>query len=204
MALLNKGVNIGHSSRSMYDKCFYEDKLNESVGPMLYKLNPNQINNCDSCLSVFGPRSGHNGYGVSSTVVNNISAPAQQLTDVESILSNRNVVSGRCRRSKVNDIDVNKFKLVHPNTCNNYLDPVSSLLTNPPQNYRGVGINRFYNLIKPAQSNIFYDFAINSQLEAKDNYRERIPNLRVDKSLPNEIKGTNPPPKCTGGDMCSI
>jgi hypothetical protein len=81
MALLNRGVNVGHSSRLIYDKCFYEDDLAQSVSPLLYKLNPNQINNCEACLSVFGPRSGHNGYGVSTTVGHQTS-PAQDLVDV--------------------------------------------------------------------------------------------------------------------------
>ena len=70
MALLNKGVNIGHSSRLGYDKCSIRDNINESVAPILYRLNPNQINNCNACLSVFGPRTslGPNSYGVSSSV----------------------------------------------------------------------------------------------------------------------------------------
>ena len=92
MALLNRGVNIGHSSRLGYDKCYYTDRLSESVSPLLYQLNPNQINNCQACLSVFGPRASHNGYG-DSTSVGHTTSPAQDLVDVESILSNRNVVN---------------------------------------------------------------------------------------------------------------
>jgi hypothetical protein len=205
MALLDKGIPIGHSSRDKYDKCYYDDYLMESTGPLLYKLDPNQINNCSSCLSVFGTRSGHNGYGVSTTVDAHITAPAQQLVDVDSILSNRNVVAGRCKKSKVNDIDVNEFKLVHPTVCNSFLDPIATHLTNPAQNYRSMAINRFFNLPKPAQTNIFYNFAVNSQLEAKDNYKERIPRLRAyDASLPRELKGRNPPMRCVGSDACSL
>jgi hypothetical protein len=190
MSSLNNGVFIGHSSRLPYDKCAYDDYLSESVGPIVYKLNPNQINNCNSCLSVFGPRtsSGPHSYGVSTTV-GHVTAPSQELVDVESILSNRNVIASRCKDGKVNDIDVTKFKLQHARTCNDFLDPIASHLTNPPANYRGSSINRFYNLPKNPQANIFYDYAVNTKLEAKDNYRERVPKLILsDRTLPDEYK----------------
>ena len=41
----NAGVNIGHSSRLDYDKCAYEDRLLESVSPLHYRINANQIHN---------------------------------------------------------------------------------------------------------------------------------------------------------------
>lgn len=191
----NKGVFFGHSSRQKYDRCYFPDYLSESVGPMLYKLNPNQINNCEACLSVFGPRtsSGPQSFGVSTTV-GHVTAPSQALVDVDSILSNRNVIASRCKDGKVNDIDVTKFQLQHARVCNDFLDPISSLLTNPPQNYRGMSINRFYDLNKNPQANVFYNFAVNTQLEAKDNYRERIPRLILqDPVLPEELKGKNKP-----------
>lgn len=211
MSLLNKGVNIGHSSRMMYDRCAYDDALSESVGPLMYKLNPNQINSCNSCLSVFGPRpaGGPHSYGV-STSVGHVTAPSQGLVDVESILSNRNVIASKCKDGKVNDIDVTKFHLQHARVCNDFLDPVATHLTNPPANYRGMSINRFYNLHKPAQSNIYFDQAVNTKLEAKDNYRERVPRLmKFDPALPKELKGKNKPCKyqcysnCPGGN-CSM
>lgn len=185
----NQGVFIGHSSRLKYDKCSYDDYLSESVGPLLYKLNPNQMNNCNSCLSVFGPRSSVNGnsYGV-STLVGNVPMPSQQLVDLESIMTNRNVLTSKCKDGKVNSIDVTKFGLKHARMCNDYMDSVASRLTNPSKNYRGMSINRFYDLPKQPQENIFYDFAINTKLEAKDNYRERVPALiKFDPTLPPEI-----------------
>ena len=187
------GVFQGHSSKLIYDKCAYDDFLSESVGPLLYQLNPHRINNCNSCLSVFGPRtsSGSPSYGVSTTVGNR-TAPSQDLVDVESILTNRNVIASKCKDGKVNDIDVTQFQLQHARICNDFLDPLATHLTNPPANYRGMSINRFHDLPKPAQANIFYDFAINTKLEAKDNYRERVPRLvSFDPTLPSEIRGRN-------------
>jgi len=200
MALLNRGVNIGHSSRLAYDKCSIRDFTAESVSPLLYRLNPNQINNCNACLSVFGPRGSHNGYG-HSTTVGHRDAPSQDLVDVESILSNRNVIASKCKDGKVNDIDVTKFQLQHARICNDFLDPVATHLTNPSANYRGMNINRFYDLDRNPQANIFYDYQVNTQLEAKDNFKEAAPrSLIYDATLPRALKGTNKPCKfkCDG------
>ena len=124
-------------------RCYYNDRLEQSVSPLLYRLDPNQINDCDSCLSVFGPRAGHNGVGDSTVVNIHSTAPAQGLVDVESILSKRNVIASKCKDGKVNDIDVTKFRLQHARVCGDFLDPLATHLTNPPQNYRELAINRF-------------------------------------------------------------
>jgi hypothetical protein len=184
------GLNIGHSSRLGYDKCYYDDRLSESVAPLLYKLNPYSVNNCSACLSVFGPRGsqGSQSYGVSTTT-GHVTAPAQQLVDVESILSNRNVLASNCKDGKVNDIDVTKFNLQHARICNDFLDPISTRSTNPAANYRGMNINRFYDLDRNPQTNIFYPWDVNTKLEAKDNYRERVPRLmKYDQTLPSELQ----------------
>lgn len=212
MALLNKGIFYGHSSKLRYDKCAYDDYLSEAVGPLLYRVNPNQINNCNACLSVFGPRTAASpySYGV-STPTGHVTAPSQQIVDVESILSNRNVIASRCKDGKVNDIDITKFHLQNARVCNDFLDPISTHLTNPPQNYRGMSINRFYDLNKNPQANIFWDFAVNTKLEAKDNYRERVPRLiKYDPVLPREFTGENPPcqascfSNCASGKNCAV
>lgn len=187
----NKGVQFGHSGKLAYDNCFINDDIEQSVGPLLYRLNANQIDNCQACLSVFGPRTGRNGYGDSTTVGHTV-APAQDLVDVESILSNRNVIASKCKDGKVNDINVLDFKLQHARTCNDFLDPIATHLTNPPTTYREIAVSRFYDLPTNPQMNIFWNFAVNSQLEAKDNFFDRKPKLpRSDPTLPKEYKGRN-------------
>lgn len=196
-------MNIGHSSRLPYDNSAYDDKLTESVSPLNYRLNPNQIYSCESCLSTLGPRSQHNGIGVSTTV-GFPPATSQSLVDVESILSNRNLYLNKCKAGEVNPIDVNKFELKHARICNDYLNPLSSRLSYPAFNYREMGINRFYNLNKNPQVNIYWDGATNTKLESKDNFIERIPNVRIyDATIPKEIKGA--PNKCITScdNMCS-
>jgi hypothetical protein len=183
----------GHSSREKYDKCYNNEQIERSVGPMLYKLNPNQINNCNACLSVFGPRAsggtnrGVMGYG-DSTSVGHTTAPAQDLIDVDSILTNRNVIKSKCKDGDVNPLDVTKYQLQHARTCNDYLDPIATHLTNPAQNYREMMISRFYDLGASPQNVIYWDGAINTSLESRDNYKIRVPNvLNYDATLPKPV-----------------
>ena len=186
--------NQGYSSREKYDKCYNNEQIERSVGPLLYRLNPNQVNNCDSCLSVFGPRAsggtnrGVMGYGDSTATGIKQTAPAQALVDVDSVLSNRNVIKSKCRDGQLNPIDVSKFNLQHPRVCNDFLDPIASHLTNPAQDYREVFQNRFYDIGASPQNVIFWNFEQNSSLESRDNYRIRIPNLlQYDATMPKPV-----------------
>jgi len=186
--------NQGYSSREIYDKCYNNEQIERSVGPLLYRLNPNQVNNCDSCLSVFGPRAsggtnrGVMGYGDSSSVGQRVTAPAQALVDVDSILSNRNVIKNRCASGDLNPIGINSVQLQHPRICNDFLDPISSLLTNPASNYRELFTDRFLDLGTNPQSVIYWSEQINTSLESRDNYRIRIPNLlQYDATLPKPV-----------------
>lgn len=197
-------MNIGHSSNLLYDQCAYDDRYKESTDPLRYRVNENNIANCDACLSTLGPRSGFLGYGVSNESGDNV-ATSQKLVDVESLLSNRNIPTSKCKDGNVNHIDMTKLDVKHPRTCDKFLDPVSSRLTNPASTYRGGSINRFYNLPKNPQEVVFWNFAVNSTLEAKDNYIEQIPELkRHDPSHPVETKGLGPryPTRVKTHELC--
>lgn len=178
-------LNIGESTRLPYSDCAYPDKLSESVGWGQYKLSTDQMYNCNSCLSDFGPRSKKG---------NDLSRPnktgyavAQDLADVESLLSNRNVKQSKCKSGHVNPIDVTKFKLDNVKLCNNFLNPESSRLSYPSSNYRDMPIDRFFNLPRDPQANIFWDGAVNSRLEAKDNTPIQIPYLWPDLAGPRPV-----------------
>lgn len=190
---------FGYSSRLGYDKdCSYEDRLAESTGPLQYIMDTNRINNCDACLSTLGPRSGFMGFGVSMPVENQ-PAVAQQgdIVNIESLLSNRNVKKSKCRRDGANPVDVTKFPLKHPRICNDYLSPLSSKLSYPSQNYRDCSVNRFYNLNKDPQNygnNIYVPVAIDTKLEAIDNFYGEIPqSFDVNPSLPHALEGKPTP-----------
>lgn len=52
-----------------------------------------------------------------------------------------------------------------------------------------MSVNRFYDLPANPQRNIFYSWATNTRLEAKDNHVEKIPQMRDGNVGPNEHKG---------------
>lgn len=199
-------MNIGHSTRLDYDQCAYDDRYKESTDPLRYRVNENNISNCDACLSTFGPRSGFLGYGVSNESGDKV-ATSQKLVDVESLLSNRNIPTSKCKDGNVNHINMADFDLKHARVCNEFLNPLSSRLTYPASNYRGGSINRFYNLPRNPQDTVFWNFAVNSTLEAKDNYIENIPELRRhDPSYPVETKGLGPkyPTRVKTHELCPV
>ena len=166
-------MNIGHSSNLIYDKCAYDDYLSESVLPGNYRLSPYSVHNCDGCLSTFGPR-GSNGV---STSTDHVIAPKQKLTDIESILTNRNVPTSKCKDGKLNKVNVTKLDLKHSKLCGKTLDPLSTRLTHPAANYRGISINRFYDLNRNPQAIIHWNASANTRLEARDNYSVTIPKV---------------------------
>lgn len=190
-------ANFGYSTRLPYDDCAYKDRLTESTDPLLYNLNPNRIYSCDQCLSTLGPRTQLMGNSVSTTIGHPV-ATAQYLTDVESVLTNRNVNLSKCRKDEVNPVDVNKWSLKHMNVCGNFLDPMASRLSYPAYNYREMPINRFYNLPQNPQNigTIFFDSSSNTKLESKDNFRFRVDKVRsYDPALPTEFIMVSPPKK---------
>jgi hypothetical protein len=142
------------------------------------------------------------GQGV-STVSGSSIATSQRLVDVESVLSNRNLKTTKCRKDQVNPINVTKYGVKHLRVCNDYLNPLSSRLTYPAANYRDLAVNRFYNLDRNPQVNIFYDFAVNTKLEAKDNFVVDVPTIWSDHSAPRTLQGTNNQPRYVNNAICN-
>ena len=201
----NSGFNFGVSSRLQYDNDYIHDDITQSVAPIMSTLDPNRVKNCNQCLSLNGPRASHNGWGDSIPIPNPTLTPAQDLVDIDSIMSNRNVKQDRSKKGKVNTVDVFKFKTYDAKLCDRGLDPLSSILTYPKQLYREMSINRFYDLNINPQTNIYWDGAVNSQLEAKDNYDYPYPYLlSVDETLPKTINGKTRPCKTTCTQNCDV
>jgi hypothetical protein len=198
-------LNVGHFSNPRYDRCFYKENVYQSTEPYAYIMNTDRIHNCNGALTTFGPRSSYYGTGV-STPTGDVIAAAQQLVDIDSVMSNRNVPISKCRRGKVNPINITHIKTKDIPITNDYLDSQHSRMTDPSMFYRGTPINRFYDLNKDPQANIYYDWAINTSLEAKDNFVPELPtplthvSLMPDRSSPRDdtwnpraiqIKGDN-------------
>ena len=188
-------MNIGHSSRLPYDRCAYPDKLRQTTDPLSYQLNINQIHNCDRCFNAngAGPRATTNGYG-NSTLKQVGYAPMEDLIDVDSIMSNRNVKTSKCVSGHVNPINLTTKRAYDASTCTNRGNPQFSRLSQPASNYRDISTNRFYNLLHDPQINIFYDDQHNTRLEAKDNWRPDLMKPFDASMTPTEYTG--PRSKC--------
>jgi hypothetical protein len=191
-------MNIGYSSRLPYDDCYYQTRLKQSTDPLNYKVNVDYMNNCNRCLSTLGPRSSHMGYGVSTAKKVGV-APALELTDVDSVLSNRNVKKSSCFNGHINPVNPTQWKATDSAECDNFLNPERSRLSYPARTYRSMNINRFYNLPLDAQKPIFYDFASHTRLEAKDNYMPNLPEDWGSGGVP--VENRTPPYNMCGG-MC--
>lgn len=195
MASEQSFVNFGHSSRTMYDnpwgtsgECEYATFYKQSTDPMIYTLDTNRIYNCKQCFTAYGPRSSYMGNGV-STVNGQNPAEAQTLTDIDSILSNRNVPLSKCKNGHLNPINVTKFKQTNLCECSNMLDPISSRLTHPAFNYKEAPTSRFYNLNQNPQKAIFWNFAVNTRNEARDNFDFTFEdNQLFDPTLPTTLE----------------
>ena len=181
-------MNIGKFSRSKYDKNAYRDDIQESVEPLDYRLSTNKTYNCNRCLSTVGPRSSYMGHGV-STVRDIKYAPSQDLVDLESVLTNRNVKSSSDKKGKVNHADLNSYTMYDVPRCDTTLDPEYTQLSHPSANYRGISINGFYNTVHDPQENLFWNFSTNTSLEAKDNYRQQYPQIWPDNVSPQATQG---------------
>jgi len=188
----NYGINYGSSTRLTYDLAYADDRTFESTQPIQSVLDPNRVKNCNECLSLFGPRSSHNGYGDNIAVEKPSVTPAQDLVDIDSIMSNRNVRLTKDKRGLVNPVDVLKYKTYDVKYCGRGLDPLSSISTYPKSIYREMSINRFIdNPIQP-QINIYWNKSRNTQLELKDNYVHPYPySIDNDEELPREMFGVN-------------
>lgn len=167
-------MNFGYFSRLSYDKGAYEDKLFESTYGLGYKTNIDQIYNKDGCFYDNGPNTSFMGVGISSPI-GNVPAQAQKLIDVDSLMSNRNVKRSKLKKGRVNDIDINKFEYKHFPNCKKSMETIQSRMELPAMMYRDIGIDRFYDLPRNPQKNIFWDFSVESRNDAKDKYMPQKP-----------------------------
>lgn len=176
-------------TRQSYERCAYDDQVRQSVSPLNYALDATQIKNCNECLSVHGPRNKIGSYAYRPS----------SLVDVDSLLSNRNDINTKCIETELkrylrDDIITQNgnFNKYTEKVCqNNFLDAEDTRFTHPKNNYRGLAANRFYKLNKDPQCNIFWDFAQNTRLEARDNYIAEFPDILDDETQPTEeVSGT--------------
>ena len=162
-------ANASASDRPLYDLDATYQKTRQSTNPLLYKTNPVQINNCNKCLRL------NPTFGAKNNVAepDNMNDGCNNLVDVESMLSNRDIRLGHY--GKVNDINTADFKVDGLRCCNTFLDRHDTRLTHPTENFREMTIDRFEVLNQDHQCNVFWNFETNSRLQAKDEYQMWIP-----------------------------
>ena len=182
-------VFFGTSTRLPYDDCAFEEKVQREISPLAYRLSTDQIYNGSGCLSTYGPRSSGNGRGVDVSKIKKVGyAPSQDLVDLESQMSGRNTKRSKCKSGEVIPLNM-RHHLYDQDESNTFLSPEATRLTMPTMMFRGARINRFIDLPRNPQANIFWDQAVNTQLEAKDNYKVRIPVPWADRVGPTETFG---------------
>ena len=88
------------SNRLIYDTCAYSTKMNESVGPLQYILNPMKYENCKKCRHELGL--------VGGSAVSHIKG---NLVDLENDLRGATRVSSLCPQEKYGPSNENKISI---------------------------------------------------------------------------------------------
>ena len=105
------------SNRLLYDKCAYKQRLDESVDPLSYMLNPLKYENCNKCRIVKGLVGGTNVSNIRGDLVdleNDLRGQTRRLSQCSGkkyhpATGNKIVVQGSCGKKRV--IDTNKVHL---------------------------------------------------------------------------------------------
>lgn len=172
----NKNINFGYSDNMLYDLDSYYSWKQQTTSPINYVLNTDSRYNKGECMPNVGLNYDYMGNGEDTLVGHGIVAKAQQLVDLDSIFSNRNVKNSKGRRSNINPINpVIDFKNKGDiKQCNKTVKPEYSRLSHPMHNYRELSVNRFYDLgSNPQIGGVIYPFKFytNTTLEAIDNFK---------------------------------
>lgn len=178
----------GHFSRLVYDKCFINEETKQSTKPGDYRLFHGQVDNENSCHSILGPRSNR----VKNSSEIDKGSTFGDRAEIESALLNRDVPISRCHKNR--NLDDKKKKIAKDLSrsvyCDKFLNPTSSRLEKPIDDFRGLSTLEFqidYPLIDPTHS-VFYGHnkttlenqdvnsrtGTSTRLEAKDGYAKKF------------------------------
>ena len=93
------------SNRLIYDECEYKTRINESVGPLEYMLNPAKYENCNKCRMELGV--------IGGTAVSHIKG---NLVDLESDLKGQTRRHSLCSAEKYKPCNENKIEITSNET----------------------------------------------------------------------------------------
>ena len=121
---------IGQQNNTINDLDAYISWKQESTTPLNYMLDPNSRYNEGECVPGAGVNFDYMGNNVGALVGHGI-AKSQRLVDLDSIFSNRNVITGRGKRSNLNPINpITAFKNKEKEKCKEEVQTEYSRLTN--------------------------------------------------------------------------
>lgn len=151
----------GTFNRLRYDQPAYNEEVERSVNPMLYRLDPNYAVNCNQCFAPYGPRNGHE-----------VSDAVGQQIDVDSILRGVSQINTKSNVQQQPD-SLTGYQLRALNNCSDLLEPTYSRYQTPAYEIRGMTVPDLHLSypIQDPQCQIFENFETNTRLQAKDNHR---------------------------------
>ena len=179
----------GHFSRLVYDQCFINEETKQSTKPGDYRLYDGQVDNENSCHSIFGSRSNRIG----NSVEIDRGANFGDRTELESALSNRDSKASRCQKNNtLDDKKILNNNLSRSVYCDKFLNSINSRLEKSIDEYRGLSTLELqidYPLINPNET-VFNGHNVSSlnnqdvnsrngtstRLEAKDEYSKKFNN----------------------------
>jgi hypothetical protein len=168
-------------NRLKYDTNTYKHSLAESLGPLEYQLGTPQ--QCEECF-VKDPSYRLQRSGVSTDAKTSMIDIDSELMNITRKLSNNPADQYIPQEDKQGNLCTASEKY-HPRECD-VVKTEYTLLSNPPCNLRGTGINRWEWLCQDPQENVitpFY-FGTDTKQLAKDLHRPCIPMPFSEDALP--------------------
>jgi len=165
----------GKFTKTFDDDCHIISRTKDNQQQVDFRLYMGQQKNCSPCLPVYG--SVPTGQWYDSKNPN--------LVDDETILKNQSYDRIGCGRDGVWYIDVNQQNVDLNPYCGKWLTPDPTLLSLPKSYFKELEIDRFYDLQRPQQSFVQWDYAANSRLQAKDAFVQLYPTpISANPSIP--------------------
>jgi hypothetical protein len=163
-------------TRASYDPKYYQVKVHESTGPLMYNMDPYQQAQCGECEMGFGAVASRPFYSASIMHRENIG----NLVDAESVLRRQSSKDmhgdGKDHYWKKPRNGNKPAQGLGIRQCRKFV-PEDSRLTHPIQNYRELGTDyqRIFQREIVATDYLTERIGINTKLMAKDNYKMKLP-----------------------------
>ena len=162
-------------NRLSYDKCAYDLQIKRSTDQGDYRLFAPFAENCNQCLSTFGPVGGKADV---STAKEPMDLQFGSMAEAESLLSWRHQLLNKCNKD-CNPLD--NSEVYNKPVCSTKLNAEDTRFTFPLDNYRGMSLTSYmlnpYLPVNP-QCNILESndlIGLNSRNWAKDTYVQNNP-----------------------------